>query len=230
MRPGLRSLAAVLVAGWLVAWPSALAAEAPGSGPSVSGSVSGGLSEGGHLTVRITAVEPEGWQSLHELEARLVVGGQVAERITFDIEDQLLTVGGQIIAVGTGAGGSGAYFSAAGSDVIVTTGGARFEFAVKLEVLQDVPSSARFRLEAVDDFGRTASVTRVANAGSTSGGGLSWSSLVLAVALALFAGGFLGNTFASRRRPAARKSIYSTIQRRIEEERQEAGSSAEPAP
>jgi hypothetical protein len=48
---------------------------------------------------------------------------------------------------------------------------------------------------------------------------LTWSTVIAAVVIALFAGGLFGNIFASRRRPPARLSVYSTVQRRLELER-----------
>ena len=51
------------------------------------------------------------------------------------------------------------------------------------------------------------------------GGGSSWSTVAAFLAVVLFAGGFLGNLLASRRRRARRVSVYSVIRRRIEQER-----------
>ncbi len=206
------------------------AAHAGAEGPTVSGSVSGSLEQGGRLTIRISAVDSLGWRNLHRLDVQLTVGGGVADELSFDIESNVVTLNGLRVPVGTGATGMGAYVRLAGSDVIVTTGGARLEFRIGLEVLKPIPEDARFRLTAEDDFGATATVTRSANVGGRGEDGLPWGSVMVAVAVALFVGAFLGNLFASRRRPAARPSIYSTIQRRIEEERQEAGSSAKPPP
>ncbi|MBI2237701.1 MAG: hypothetical protein HYU54_04140 [Actinobacteria bacterium] len=101
----------------------------------------------------------------------------------------------------------------------MTTGGARLEFLARLEVLKPIPEDARFRLTAEDDFGATATVTRSANVGGRGEGGLPWGSVILAVAVALFAGGFLGNLLASRRRLPPTPSIYAAVRRRIDEER-----------
>jgi hypothetical protein len=48
--------------------------------------------------------------------------------------------------------------------------------------------------------------------------GFSWGTLGVAILVALFAGGVVGNLFSSRRVPQ-RPSVYGTIQRRLEEER-----------
>src|SRR5437660_831480 len=53
--------------------------------------------------------------------------------------------------------------------------------------------------------------------------GFSWGTLGLAIAVALFAGAFVGNLFTSRRRPAPRPSLYGAVQRRMAEEKEKAG-------
>lgn len=225
-RPRLGGLALLVVALAVLAAP--LAALAQEAGPSVSGSVSGSLAQGGRLTVRVSAAYPAGWGNLHQLAVDLVIGGSVAEHIGFDIEDNLLEMGPQTVAVGTGAIGTGSYLQIRGSDVIVTTGGARLEFTLKLLVLKAIPAGARFRLQAVDDFYATATTTRRLVSRQAEEGGFTWGTIVTAVAVALFAGGFVGSVFASRRRPPPKPSIYSTVQRRLDEERAAKGS-AEPA-
>ena len=50
-------------------------------------------------------------------------------------------------------------------------------------------------------------------------GGITWGTVIAAILVALLAGGFVGNVFASRRRPPQRLSIYGSIQQRIEQER-----------
>jgi hypothetical protein len=55
------------------------------------------------------------------------------------------------------------------------------------------------------------------DAGSADGG-LSWSTIVTAILVALLAGGVIGNLFASKRRRAPRFSVYDAIERRIDSE------------
>ncbi|MGQ0671003.1 MAG: hypothetical protein ACT4PO_15295 [Actinomycetota bacterium] len=225
-RPSFAGLALLVVA--LTVLTAPLAALAQEAGPSVSGSVSGSLAQGGRLTVRVSAAYPVGWGNLHELAVDLIVGGSVAEHIGFDIEDNLLEIGPQTVPVGTGAIGNGSYLQIRGSDVIVTTGGARLELTLKLLVLKAIPADARFRIQAVDDFDAAATITRRLVSREADEGGFTWGTIVTAVAVALFAGGFVGSVFASRRRPPTKLSIYSTVQRRLDEERAAKGS-AEPA-
>ncbi len=105
-----------------------------------------------------------------------------------------------------------------GADVVVTTGGANLSFEVDADVVEAIPEDARFELSVTDDLGtRVTAARRLARNDPDSG--LTWGTVLTAVVVALFAGGFLGNLLASRRRPPARLSVYGTIQRRIDEER-----------
>ena len=86
--------------------------------------------------------------------------------------------------------------------------------------MKTLPESSRFDLSVTTDLGTTAETsTRLSE---PEGGGISWGTVITAVLIALLAGGFVGNIFASRRRPPVRASIYGSIQRKIDEE---AGSS-----
>ena len=122
------------------------------------------------------------------------------------------------LVVGTGARASGTYLQLGGDGVTVTTGGAHLILRVRTTVVRAIPASARFRLTATDDFGQSASVAR-AIAKPVATGGFAWGEMAAFVAIALFAGGFLGNLVASKRRPPARPSVYAAIQRRMQEER-----------
>jgi hypothetical protein len=165
-------------------------ARAATEGPRLDGSASGELGQGARLVLRIDAAEVGGWPGLHRLELSLLVGGQAVETITYDVEGQ----------------------------VVVTTGGANLSFAATADVLRTIPSNARFRFAAMDDAGLTSSVTHPLQAGK-GGGGVSWGTEIATVFVALLGGAFLGNLFASSRRPPPRLSVYSSIQRRMDEER-----------
>jgi hypothetical protein len=176
------------------------------------------VAAGGALTIEADALQVGGWQGLDTIEVDLVVNGEVRDRLSFDIGNNLLTVNTQDLVVGTGAKASGTYMQLSGAEVIVTTGGAHLMLRLQTTVVQAIPSSARFRLTAIDDFGQSASVTR-SIAEPEAAGGFSWGEVLAFIALALFVGGFLGNVVASKRRPPARASIYATVQRRIDEGR-----------
>src|SRR5439155_19922993 len=80
------------------------------------------------------------------------------------------------------------------------------------------PSAARYMLAGTDEAGVTSWVARPLQAG-TGGGGVSRGAVAATVCVALRGGAFLGNLFASSRRPPPRLSVYSSIQRRMDEER-----------
>jgi hypothetical protein len=204
--------AAILLA---LAGPSARAAT---QGPRVEGSASGELAQGGRLVLRIDVAEVGGWLGLRRLDLSLVVAGQAVETITYDIEGQRLAIGDQEVFAGTGGLVAGSYLRVSGAQVVVTTGGANISLAATASVLRSIPADARFRFAATDDAGLTSSVTRSLQAGE-GGGGVSWGAVIATVCIALLGGAFLGNLFASSRRPPPRLSVYSSIQRRMDEER-----------
>ncbi len=168
--------------------------------------------------LRIDAAEVGGWLGLQRLDLSVLVGGQAVETITYDVEGQKLAIGEDDVFAGTGGLVAGSYLRVSGAQVVVTTGGANLSLAATATVLRSIPSDARFRFAATDDAGLTSSVTRPVQAGK-GGGGVSWGAVIATVCVALLGGAFLGNLFASSRRPPPRLSVYSSIQRRMDEER-----------
>jgi hypothetical protein len=187
------------------------------SGPTVNGQVSGALASGSTLTIRVDGTMPGGWQALHLLQASIMSGNQELERLRFDIEDNKLIVGEQDLIVGTGAVVTSTYLRVSGANVVVTTGGANISFEVESHVVKAIPQDARFVLGVVDDFGESAEVTR--SLAVPESGGITWGTVIAAILVALLAGGFVGNIFASRRRPPQRLSVYGSIQQRIDQEK-----------
>ncbi len=195
----------------------------PASSPSVNGQVSGALAVGSTLTIRVDGTMPGGWEGLHLLEATITSGKRKLDRLRFDIEDNKLTVGDQDLIVGTGATATSEYLRVSGTNVIVTTGGANLSFEVDAHVVKTIPEDARFVLGVVDDFGVSAEVTR--SLAAPESGGFTWGTVVALIAAALFAGGFMGNIFANKRRPPPRASVYDAVRRRVETDRAAKGRS-----
>jgi hypothetical protein len=185
--------------------------------------VSGALASGSTLTFRVDGTMPGGWQALHLLQASIMSGNQELERLRFDIEDNKLIVGEQDLIVGTGAVVTSTYLRVSGSNVVVTTGGANISFEVESHVVKAIPQDARFVLGVVDDFGESAEVTR--SLAKPEGGGITVGTVIALIAAALFAGGFVGNVFASKRRPPPRASVYDAVQRRVQTDRAAKGRS-----
>lgn len=185
--------------------------------PTVSGSVSGFLTNGGRLTVSVDATMPGGWEGLHLVEVSVASGARELDHVRFEIEDNKLTVGEQDIVVGTGAVAHGAYLDVSGADVILTTGAGNLSFEIRARVRRTLPDDTRFGLSVTDDFGVAVATSRRLT--EPDGGGISWGTVAALVAAALFAGAFVGNLFASRRRPPSRPSVYGVVQRRLDDER-----------
>jgi len=215
---GVATASALVGAAILLALAGGGVADAATQGPRVEGSASGELTPGARLVLRIDVAEVGGWLGLHRLDFSLVVDGEAVETITYDVEGQKLAIGDQEVFAGTGGFVAGSYLRVSGAQVVVTTGGANISLAATAAVLRSIPADARFRFAATDDAGLTSSVTRPLQAGK-GGGGVSWGAVIATVCVALLGGAFLGNLFASSRRPPPRLSVYSSIQRRMDEER-----------
>ncbi len=218
-------LLAALLAVIVTAGPASAQSTSPSptSGPSVNGQVSGALASGSTLTIRVDGTMPGGWEALHLLEASIVSGNQELEKLRFDIEDNKLIVGEQDLIVGTGAVVTSTYLRVSGANVIVTTGGANISFEVDARVVKTVPEDARFVLGVVDDVGGSAEVTR--SLAAPESGGITVGTVIALIAAALFAGGFVGNVFATKRRPPPRASVYDAVQRRVQTDRAARGRS-----
>jgi hypothetical protein len=221
---GVIALACVFTTLVLVAAPVLAQTPSPTpKGATVEGEVTGALEVGSTLTFSVDATMPGGWEALHLVEVVVRSGGQELERITYDIEDVQITVGGMKIVVGTGGVATGSHLRVSGADVVVTTGGGNLNFEVTADVLEPIPAGARFDLGVTDDFGESTSVTR--QLAEPVSEGLTWETVLAFVAAALFIGAFIGNLFASKRRPPVRPSVYATVQRRLEQERAASGKS-----
>ncbi len=224
-----RAAALALAVWWATALSTRAAAQTSAPTPTatptsvathtITGSVTGEGAAGGHLTVRISVIDAHGWRDIQELDMELLSGGSPVDDLRYEVHETSLSLGIRSIKVGTGSVAESTYFRVSGSQVIVTTGGPRMIFSARIDVIKGLPSDARFRLSAADYAGNTSSVSRSLQSPETGGGGVSWGTVAAAVAVALLAGGFVGNLFASQRRPPPRLSVYSTIQRRIEQER-----------
>jgi hypothetical protein len=129
-------------------------------GPGVAGQVTGPFVAGSKLTIRVDATMSGGWQALHLVEVAIVSGNRVLDHLSFDIEDNKLTIGGQSTVVGMGGVATGTHLSVSGAEVVVTTGGANLTFEVRAQVVETIPPDVRFELRIVDDFGASDEVTR----------------------------------------------------------------------
>ena len=189
-------------------------------GPTVSGSIVGDIRRGGFVTIRISATHPLGWRRIDLMQVTMLQGGEPLGQVNLVPAFGTVTLlGGNLVQVGADNSLTGTYFRFTGLDVTEVTGGLRVVFSISAHVIQAIPRTATFQLSATDQSGTTATVSTTA-VSATASGGFSWGTLATAVVAALFIGSLVGGLFASRRRPAApRISVYSAVQRRIEQDR-----------
>ena len=190
----------------------------PPTPPTLDGEVTGARRVGATVSVRLDATVPGGWDRLHLVEVSVLRDGEELDRITYDIEDAKATVAGFSVVAGTGAAATGRYVSVAGSRIVLTTGGANLTFRVDAEVVAGDPGRRRVRALG-DRRPRRARVDSRDLVRPPVDTGPTWASLATAALVALLAGGFVGNLFASKRRPPVRPSVYATIGRRLDAER-----------
>ena len=187
---------------------------------SASGSVTGSLRAGQSVQVRVAVRHTAGWQQVSEVEIDLDLRGRPLEQLIVDPTHDGVVLAGEAgpAALGQHVNFAGVYFELNPATITLTAKGQRVSLSIPLTIRTDPPPGARLTLVARGfDVTHTQPIALTAPVHSTSG--FSWGTLAAAIAGALFAGGFIGSLFASRRRRPVRPSIYATVQRRLEEER-----------
>ena len=185
-----------------------------------AGTVEGDLKAGSVLTVRLHVEHSQGWQHVQEIDIDLVLQDSTLDQVQFAPTQSSLSVlgGAQPLSLGQTAQLTGAYFQVNPARVSLSAQGNRLRVTLPITMRTAPPPGARLTFDAtavpVATIGPKSLTPPV-----KSNSGFSWGTLGLAIAVALFAGGFFGNVFASRRRPPARPSVYSAVQRKLEEER-----------
>ena len=193
---------------------------AQGSALTATGTVVGTLRAGQTLQVRLVARHGGGWQRIEDFQVDLVLRGITLESMLFDPTRVSLIIQGQAGPEAFGAPSvlKGNFFSINAGSVGISAKGQQATITFPLGVVATPPAGARlfFSLHGFDGSVRP---PRPLSPAVESDTGFSWGTLAVAAAAALFAGSFLGGTFATRRRPPPRPSVYATVQRRLEQER-----------
>ncbi|HEX9313323.1 MAG TPA: hypothetical protein VGA30_10955 [Actinomycetota bacterium] len=199
--------------------PAAAASASP-SPLTASGSLSGSLKAGNTVQVRLAVTHSGGWQEISEVEVDLTISGKPLDQLVIDpTHDSVVLVGeAGPNALGEHATLTGTFFRVDAASIELIAKGERLTLTMPLGLRADPPAGARlvYQSRGFDlSTTRAAPLTPPVKADT----GLSWGTLGVAIAGALFAGSFLGGLLGSRRRPPARPSIYRTVQRRLDEER-----------
>lgn len=207
-----------------VAAAALMAGTAWGATPSTikaTGNVTGDVKKGAPLVVTIVATHAGGWQDIAEVKVELALRGRPLDSVSVDPTNVSIVIPGSAgpYLLGEAHRLEGSFFVIEGAGVAISARGERLTLRLPLTLSAEPPPGARltYRVDGVDvtttgDRFLTAPV-------AADRGGFSWGTLGAAVAGALLAGAVLGNTFASSRRKAVRPSVYTAVQRRIEQER-----------
>jgi hypothetical protein len=187
------------------------------------GTVEGDLKADSLLTVKLDIQHQQGWQHLTEIEVDLELQGRTLEELIYDpTQGGLNIVGGSpSVSLGEKSTLEGTYFEVNAARVTLSAQGNRFRLTVPIRLRIDPPPGARLVFNAkalpLDQLG-----VRPLTPPVEENTGFSWGTLGLAIAVALFAGGFMGNIFSTRRRVPVRPSVYSAVSRQIDKKKEPA--------
>jgi hypothetical protein len=192
---------------------------AAGAKVQVSGSVTGELKAGNVLTVDLKLNHSGGWQNFRQVDVALRLRGRPLDQLVFDSSDLSIFIlgDGPAASLTTPEKLHGPFFFVNTKGVAITTKQDQLGLSFPIRLLIDPPPGARlfytYSANGVPTVGFKP-LTPPVQAKS----GFSWGTLGVAILVALFAGGVVGNLFSSRRTPQ-RPSVYASVQRRLEEER-----------
>jgi len=217
-----RSLALLLLAAGLVlvpaeGWAVSLPHPEPPRRLTVQGTLAGKLGRGGKVNFNIVATDPQNWTHLKSVRIVMLLHGFSIQEIDYFVSTGTIgTTGRQPVPFG-GPPLPGSFLRIINGN---TTRRVRQTFSITLtfwaRVTESIPGGAQVRLIATDQDGN---VSRATNRAPVSRGLLSWGTLGLAAAVALFIGSFLGNTITSRRYRQREPSIWQIVERRLKEQR-----------
>jgi hypothetical protein len=204
-------------------WPAGagLAVSLPHPEPprrlTVQGTLAGKLGKGGKVNFNIVATDPQNWTHLKSVKIVMLLRGFSIQEIEYFVSSGTIgTTGLKPVPFG-GPPVQGSFLRIINGN---TSRRVRQTFSITLtfwaRVTESIPGGTRLRLLATDEDGN---VSRATNRVAVSKGLLSWGTLGLAAALALFIGGFFGNSLTHRRYRQHAPSIWQVVERRIKEQR-----------
>jgi hypothetical protein len=221
MRRRVVGLAALLCAGLMAASAAPAGAvslpnpEAPRVA-TIQATVKGGFARGRAVEVAVVATHPAGWVRLQTITITLLLNERPVEDAVFAVHEETIAVTGvDPVPVGSPTVLRGSFFAVDASRVRLVHEAFGILMTLRITPLAPIPGGSVLRASSTDVDGAVVSVRRVA---PLAPGFLSWSTLLLAVAVALFIGAFVGNTFSTRRHRQREPSVWDILQRRLREE------------
>jgi len=189
------------------------------------GTAEGELALGSTIAVRVRAQDSLGWQHLDTIEVSLRLNGQPLDtiRIVPTAYSIAIVNGAAPVAIGKPGTVVGPYFRIDNGKASLAADTAANEFSVSfpMRLVHDPPTDAVLVLTATDASGVSSGDVNLSSPVSKQNQGFPWGTIGLAVAAALFLGGFVGNMF-STRRAKARPNVYATVARRIRDDKDRA--------
>jgi hypothetical protein len=184
---------------------------------SITGGTIGKVGKHHRLRLVMTAADPKGFVDLKSMSASLILRGQILEQIVYDIGAGTVGITGQrAIRVGDRPAPQGSFFQIFPRHARYVRSTFSVNFTVWMNFLEAVSKDARWRFIANSRSGSSVAISyRVRLAP----GFLSWGTLGLSAAVALFLGGFLGNTFTHRKYRAGEPSVWDIVERRMKEQK-----------
>jgi hypothetical protein len=217
LRVRLSPLPALVILGILLA----LGGSASAAGPlTATGTATGRLAEGQTVDIRIEVHHAEGWQQVSEIELDLALRGKPLEQLVIDPTHDSVVLKGEAgpAALGQPSQFVGPYFRLDPATIALAAKGKRLTLSFPVTIVAAPPPDAKLTLQVRGfDLSKAGPIALTAPVETESG--FSWGTLALAATAALFLGGVIGGTFASRRRPPSKPSVYAAVRRRIDEER-----------
>jgi hypothetical protein len=188
---------------------------------SITGGTIGKVGKHHRLRLVMTAADPKGFVDLESMTASLVLRGQILQQINYDIGGLTVQIAGQsAIRVGDRPAPEGAFFQIFPRHARYIRSTFSVNFTVWMYFLEGVSKDARWRFTAISRSGEPQrSAVAISYRVRLAPGFLSWGTLGLSAAVALFLGGFLGNTFTHRKYRAGEPSVWDIVERRLREQK-----------
>jgi hypothetical protein len=187
----------------------------------IQGELTGKLRQGGTVQFDIVATDPSGWTDLSTVKLTLLLHGQPIQDVAFVVEGATLSTTGQPPVHFPGPESlQGSFLEIFHDSSDKTPGLVKQTFRINLhlsaKIREAIPGATVVRVVATSDGG---DVTYARVKAGVSSGLLSWGTFAVAAAVALFIGGFIGNTFTHRRYRQREPSIWDIVERRLREQK-----------
>jgi hypothetical protein len=183
----------------------------------VQGTLKGRFGKGGKLNFNIVATDPLSFLHLKSVKVSVLLHGFSIQDVEFFVADQTIDITGRQPVKFGGRPLSGSFLRLINGNTsryVRSTFGIRLIFWTRVD--ETIPRGVQLRLVATDQDGK---ISQATNRVTVPRGLLTWGTLGLAAALALFGGAFAGNKLTVRRYRQRAPTIWQIVERRLLEQR-----------